>query len=162
MLSSFLASRRHVAIGAIVVALAGVPATLRALDGERSLVRSTLAAYRDTLDLTQRRFRAGEVTELDVARAATEVAATESEALALDRRRAELEHALAVLVGETSSSFDVAVAAWTTALPLIPFEVPSTVLRRRPDVSAAQVRSGQYLATVGLVRALGGGWDAST
>ena len=73
---------------------------LRALDTERALVRSTVSAYRDTLSLTERRFRAGDVAELDVSRARTEVAATESDALALDRRRAELEHALAVLIGE--------------------------------------------------------------
>ena len=68
---------------------------LRALDAERALVRDTVPAYRDTLRLTERRYAAGDVAELDVARVRTEVAATESEALALDRRRAELEHALA-------------------------------------------------------------------
>src|SRR5207247_215547 len=110
----------------------------RALDTERALVRSTVGAYRDTLSLTERRFRAGDVAELDVARARTEVAATESDALALDRRRAELEHALAVLIGEVSSSFTLGAADWNTALPVIPAGVPSTVLSRRPDVSAAQ------------------------
>src|SRR5205814_1244324 len=100
--------------------------------------RSTVGAYRDTLSLTERRFRAGDVAELDVARARTEVAATESDALALDRRRAELEHALAVLIGEVSSSFTLGAADWNTALPVIPAGVPSTVLSRRPDVSAAQ------------------------
>src|SRR5439155_1336626 len=111
---------------------------LRALDAERALVRSTVGAYRDTLSLTERRFRAGDVAELDVARARTEVAATESDALALDRRRAELEHALAVLIGEVSSSFTLGAADWNTALPVIPAGVPGRVLSRRPDVSAAQ------------------------
>jgi multidrug efflux system outer membrane protein len=111
---------------------------LRALDVERALVRGTVVAYRGTLDLTERRFRAGDVAELDVARARTEVAATESDALALDRRRAELEHALAVLVGEPASSFAVPVDEWSTALPAIPAGVPSTLLTRRPDISAAQ------------------------
>jgi multidrug efflux system outer membrane protein len=111
---------------------------LRALDVERALVRGTVVAYRGTLDLTERRYRAGDVAELDVTRAKTEVAATESDASALDRRRAELEHALAVLVGEASSEFALPVAEWKTALPVIPAGVPSTVLARRPDVSAAQ------------------------
>ena len=93
---------------------------LRALDAERSLVRSTVGAYRETLTLTERRWRAGDVAELDVARASTEVAATESDALALDRQRAELEHALAVLVGEVVSSFSLPVAEWNSALPVIP------------------------------------------
>jgi len=126
---------------------------LRAVDTERALVRSTVVAYRETLALTERRWRAGDVAELDVARARTEVAATESEALALDRRRAELEHALAVLVGEVASSFTVAPGAWSTALPTIPAGVPSTVLVRRPDVSAAQNSLLAAQTRVGVAKA---------
>jgi multidrug efflux system outer membrane protein len=111
---------------------------IRATDAERALVRGTVVTYLEALKLTERRFRAGDVAELDVSRARTEVAATESEALALDRRRAELEHALAVLVGEAASTFQVREETWKTALPIIPAGVPGTVLTRRPDVSAAQ------------------------
>ena len=126
---------------------------LRALDAERALVRSTVAAYRETLSLTERRYRAGDVAELDVARARTEVAATESDALALDRRRAELEHALAVLVGEPASNFALADREWTTALPAIPAGVPSIVLTRRPDVSAAQSSLIAAQTRVGVAKA---------
>lgn len=111
---------------------------MRALDAEIALVRGTVAAYRATLELTERRWRAGDVAELDVARATVEVAETESEALTLTRRRTELEHALAVLVGETPSEFDLSTGDWSTALPIIPAGIPGTVLARRPDVSAAQ------------------------
>ncbi len=126
---------------------------LRALDSERALVRSTLGAYRETLSLTERRWRAGDVAELDVARASTEVAATESEALALDRRRAELEHALAVLVGEVPSNFSIESAEWRSELPAIPAGVPSTVLTRRPDVSAAQNSMLAAQSRVGVAKA---------
>jgi len=110
---------------------------LRALDEERSLVRKTVETYRNTLDLTERRLRAGDVAQLDVARVSTQVATTEAEAFALDRQRATLEHALALLVGAAASSFEISPADWTTTLPVIPANVPSTVLARRPDVSAA-------------------------
>jgi multidrug efflux system outer membrane protein len=126
---------------------------LRALDAERELVRNTVNAYRATLALTERRWRAGDVAELDVARATTEVAFTESEALALDRRRTELEHALAVLLGETPSSFSVRPDEWRTELPLVPPGVPSTVLTRRPDVSAAQNTMLAAQARVGAAKA---------
>jgi multidrug efflux system outer membrane protein len=126
---------------------------LRAIDVERALVRSTVGAYRDTLSLTERRFRAGDVAELDVTRARTEVAATESDALALDQRRAQIEHALAVLVGEVASDFQVNVAEWKTALPIIPAGVPSTVLTRRPDVSAAQSSLAAAQQRVGVAKA---------
>jgi outer membrane protein, multidrug efflux system len=126
---------------------------LRAIDTERSIVIETLSAYRGTLLLTERRWRAGDVAELDVARAATEVAATESEALALDRRRAELEHALALLLGEAPANFSLAATEWNSALPVIPAGVPSTVLTRRPDVSAAQNSVMAAQARVGAARA---------
>jgi multidrug efflux system outer membrane protein len=125
---------------------------LRALDEERILVRNTLLAYRDTLSLTERRYRAGDVAELDVARAATEVAATESELLALDRRRTEFENALAVLVGAIASDFELPVTEWKTALPVIPAGVPSTVLTRRPDVAAAQETMLAAQARVGVAK----------
>jgi multidrug efflux system outer membrane protein len=112
-----------------------------------------VGAYRETLALTERRWRAGDVAELDVARASTEVAATESDALALDRQRAGLEHALAVLVGEIVSSFSLPVAEWSSALPVIPAGVPSTLLTRRPDVSAAQQTMLAAQARVGVAKA---------
>lgn len=126
---------------------------LRALDTERVLVRDTLQAYRNTLRLTEVRFREGDAAELDVARVRSEVATTESDALALDRRRAELEHAVAVLVGEVASSFQIAPVEWVTALPVIPAGVPSTVLVRRPDVAAAQNTLQAAQARAGVARA---------
>ena len=111
---------------------------LRALDDERALVRETVGAYRDTLKLTESRYSAGDVAELDVARVRAEVASTESQAFALDRSRAELEHALAVLLGEAPSNFSLPEAQWAGALPVVPPGVPSRVLARRPDVAAAQ------------------------
>lgn len=126
---------------------------LRAIDAERALVRDTVEAYRDTLRLTQSRERAGDVAELDVVRVETEVASNESDAMTLDRRRAELEHALAVLVGDLASDFDVGSAEWSTALPTIPPGVPATVLTRRPDISAAQQSVLAAQARVGVAQA---------
>jgi outer membrane protein, multidrug efflux system len=126
---------------------------LRALDAERALVQSTLVTYRETLALTERRWRAGDVAELDVARASTEVSSTESEVLALGRRRAQLENALAVLIGEVPSKFRLTEAEWSTALPQIPAGIPSTVLARRPDVAAAQSTMLAAQSRVGAAKA---------
>ncbi|HEY8358183.1 MAG TPA: efflux transporter outer membrane subunit, partial [Ramlibacter sp.] len=112
-----------------------------------------VAAYADTLRLTQRRHQAGDIAELDVVRVEAEVAATESEALALDRQRAALEHALAVLVGASASQFALNADTWATALPVIPAGVPGTVLARRPDVAAAQASLLAAQARVGVAQA---------
>ncbi|WP_240788517.1 efflux transporter outer membrane subunit [Ramlibacter henchirensis] len=127
--------------------------SLRALDAERALVRETVAAYDGTLRLTQRRHQAGDVAELDVVRVQAELAGTEADALALDRQRAQLEHALAVLVGESASAFSLEPAPWTSALPVIPAGVPGTVLARRPDVAAAQSALLAAQARVGVAQA---------
>ncbi|HXZ47577.1 MAG TPA: efflux transporter outer membrane subunit [Usitatibacter sp.] len=126
---------------------------LRSLDEERRLVRATAETYRGTLELTERRYRAGDVAELDVARATTQVAATEADALALDRRRAQLEHAIAVLVGEGPSTFSIAEAPWSATLPAIPAGLPAEVLARRPDVAAAQATMLAAQARVGVAKA---------
>ncbi len=126
--------------------------TLRALDIERDILRDTLDAYRGTLRLVERRFQAGDVAELDVARVRTELAATESEAFALDARRAALEHAIAVLVGEAASRFAIDASPWQASLPLVPAGVPSTVLARRPDVAAALAQLKASQARVGVAQ----------
>ena len=126
---------------------------LRAVDTERTLVQDTATAYGDTLRLTQRRFEAGDVAELDVIRIQTELAATEAEVFALSRSRAELEHALAVLVGEPASGFALASTNGVRALPVIPAGVPGTVLARRPDVAAAQASLLAAQSRVGVAQA---------
>lgn len=126
---------------------------LRATDAERAIMRDTVAAYQGTLLLSRRRHQAGDIAEIDVARVETELAATQSDAIALDRRRTELEHALAVLLGEAASNFRLDEAEWTTALPRIPAGVPATVLARRPDVAAAQSEILAAQQRVGVARA---------
>lgn len=126
---------------------------LRALDAERTLVQRTVGSYRGTLRLTERRFDAGDIPELDVARARSELAATESEALALDRQRSQVEHALALLVGESATGFGIAAAGWPATLPQVPAGVPSTVLARRPDIAAAQRALQAAQVRVGIAQA---------
>lgn len=126
---------------------------LRALDAERTLVRETVAAYADTLRLTQRRHQAGDVGELDVVRVQSELASNEAEALALDRQRAQLAHALAVLVGDSASEFSLPAADWSPAVPAIPAGVPGTMLARRADVAAAQAQLMAAQARVGIAQA---------
>jgi len=131
---------------------------LRALDEDRAIVADTLGTYRQSLEVTQTRFREGDVAELDVARLQTEVATTEAEGLALDQQRAELAHALATLIGENATGFDVTTQAWTsepwaTAVPVIPAGIPSQVLKQRPDVIAAQDQLDAAALRVGVARA---------
>ena len=126
---------------------------LRSLQTERQLVEQSLTAYRETLHLIERRFRAGDAAELDVARMQTEVSVTEAETLALERQQATLTHALAVLVGDVATGFALASSQGEATLPVIPAGVPATVLARRPDISAAQASVLAAQARVGVAQA---------
>ena len=81
---------------------------LRALDSEISTVTSTVGLRKEQVQLVRSRFENGIGNQIDVARAETELASTEAEAASLAKRRAELENALAILVGENPSTFKCA------------------------------------------------------
>lgn len=136
---------------------------LRATDAELTLLRDTLGLREQNADLTAERYEAGVTSELDVARARTELATTRSEAIALERRRGELEHALAVLVGKVPASFDLPIKGTNGeagdggllagAVPRIPAGLPSHLLERRPDITAAQRSLNAANARIGVARA---------
>ena len=127
---------------------------LRATDAELALLRDTLNLREQNADLTQKRYDAGVTSELDVARAKTELATTRSDAIALERRRGEIEHALAVLVGKVPATFDLPMQALEkSAVPRIPAGLPSHLLERRPDVTAAQHSLAAANARIGVARA---------
>src|SRR5690606_10879124 len=69
---------------------------LRAFDAEKALFRQTVKAYERSLEMTQNRYAAGVAAQLDVASARTQLENARTQMLALDRQRAQLEHALAV------------------------------------------------------------------
>ena len=115
---------------------------LRALDMEAALLDAIGREYRTQLDLATRRAAAGYGSELDLDLLRAEAAVAKADGLALARRRAALEHALAALTGQLASGFAlpaaVSDAAWDTALPAVPPGLPSTLLVRRPDIAAAR------------------------
>lgn len=125
---------------------------LRAADAELDLLRGTLGLREQNVELTQKRYDAGVTSELDLARAQTELETTRSEAIALERRRGELEHALAVLVGEVPANFNLAPQPMRTAVPRVPPGLPSHLLERRPDVAAAERTLAAANARIGVAR----------
>ena len=126
---------------------------LRGLDIERALLQQTLNGYERTLQITTNRYNAGIVARTDVLQAQTQLANARAEMLGLDRQRAQLEHAIAVLVGQPPANFAVApVANWRPAVPDIPISVPSTLLQRRPDIAAAERRVAQANEQIGIAQ----------
>jgi NodT family efflux transporter outer membrane factor (OMF) lipoprotein len=124
---------------------------LRQTDSEIALLTEVAAGYRRSLQITQNRYDAGVAPHSDVLQAQSQLATTEADISDLGRQRAQFEHAIAVLVGETPSSFSIAaVPAWRPVLPAIPAGVPSTLLKRRPDIAAAERRAASASAQIGV------------
>jgi len=126
---------------------------LRELDAQGALQAETIAGYERTLKIAQNRYTAGIVARTDVLQAETQLANAKADLLGLERQRASLEHAIAVLVGKAPASFDLpARPAWTGVVPDVPLDVPSTLLLRRPDIAAAERRAAQANEQIGIAQ----------
>lgn len=128
--------------------------SLRQQDAQKALLASTLAGYARALEITQNRYAAGIAAKTDVLQAQTQLANAKADEAGLQRTRAQLEHAIAVLVGQAPGNFALAaVPDWKAAVPDVPVGVPSTLLQRRPDIAAAERRMASANEQIGVAKA---------
>jgi NodT family efflux transporter outer membrane factor (OMF) lipoprotein len=125
---------------------------LRGLDLQAQLLRSSLDAYTQTLQLTQALRKGGLVTEIDVQEAEAQLESTRAQLIDLGEQRAQYEHAIAVLIGQPATGFHIAERPLTGNPPTIPTGVPSELLERRPDVAAAERRVAAANALIGVAK----------
>ena len=121
---------------------------LRVLDDQQRLLDATVAAYARSLKLTQNQYNAGIVPKSDVSQALTQLKSTQAQAIDLHWQRAQLEHAIAVLVGVPPSELSIAVREQLPVLPEIPVGgavatagTPSGCRCRRARVMAANAEN---------------------
>jgi NodT family efflux transporter outer membrane factor (OMF) lipoprotein len=126
---------------------------LRGLDTQTDLLQQTVVAFQSALDIATQRFAAGVASDSDVAFAQTQLQTTRSQLIDLGVMRAQLEHAIATLIGESASTFALPANATQLAPPDVPAGVPSQLLERRPDVAAAERLVAASNADVGSATA---------
>ena len=126
---------------------------LRAIDTQKKLVDDAIAAYARALDMVQQRYRNGAADASELAQARTQLETTQAQGTDLGVQRAQLQHAIATLIGEPASTFSLAPAPTPPSLPTIPAGVPSQLLERRPDIAAAERRVAAANAQIGQARA---------
>ena len=128
---------------------------IRATDAELATLRQAADLRAQSVKVNQSRFDHGDIGEFDLVRAKGELAAARAEEIGLQRQRVQLEHALAVLLGKPAAMFSAGVNPLpeTAQLPSIPAGLPSKLLERRPDVSAAQRAMVASNARIGVARA---------
>ncbi len=126
---------------------------LRALDAQRKLLDETVAAYGRSLDLTRKRKGWGVSSQGDVAQAETQLESTRAQAIDVGVQRAQLEHAIAVLIGRPVGDFTLAAVPLDATPPPIPMGIPSELLERRPDVASAERNAAAANAQIGVATA---------
>ena len=125
---------------------------IRGIDLQAQLLRDTLDAYTQSLQLTEDRLQGGLSSETDVEEAKAQLEQTRAQLIELGVQRAQYEHAIAVLAGEPATGFHIAERPLAGDPPSIPTGVPSELLERRPDVAAAERRVASANALIGVAK----------
>jgi NodT family efflux transporter outer membrane factor (OMF) lipoprotein len=127
---------------------------LRGADWQRKLLSDTEVAYARTLTITDNRYKAGTAARTDVLQAQTQMYSAQDQEQAEVLQRAQLENAIAALIGKPASGFTVPpLDTWDIPVPEIPAGVPSELLQRRPDIVVAERQMAAANAIIGVQEA---------
>ena len=126
---------------------------IRSIDLNRRVVAETIELRKKNLTLVESLHRGGADSAVDVAQAETELSSAQADLVGLELRRAQLENALAVLCGQTSSSFSLAETTRLYQPPAIPIGLPADLLERRPDVAQAERSMAAASEGIGIAKA---------
>lgn len=123
---------------------------LRIADELKRLLDATVVAFARSLQIAQNRYNAGTAARSDVAQAQTQLETTRAQAIAVGVTRAQLEHAIAVLIGKAPAEFTMQPVVLDVQVPAVPPGMPSQLLERRPDIAAAERRVAAANAQIGV------------
>ena len=126
---------------------------LRVMDEQQRLFDQTVAAYARSLRLTDNQYQAGIVPKSDVSQARAQLKSTQAQAIDLRWQRAQMEHAIAVLIGVPPSELNIAEVRDIPRLPDVPLALPSQLLERRPDIASAERQVMAANAQIGVAEA---------
>jgi len=125
---------------------------LRTAERQFAVVEKAQAAYERALTLTRYRYEAGVVSAADVAQAESQWQCTVAQRIDVETSRQQLAHSLAVLLGQPPSALQLATSQALPVLPALPTVLPASLLQRRPDVRAAEMRVMAAQAQLGVAQ----------
>jgi NodT family efflux transporter outer membrane factor (OMF) lipoprotein len=126
---------------------------IRGQDQLQQIYNDTVEADQKALELTRALYETGVDDQISVVEAETTLQSVEAGATNVGIARAQYEHAIAVLIGKSPSTFSIPVKPMTVAPPPIPIGVPSQLLERRPDIAAAERTMAGANAAIGIAYA---------
>jgi NodT family efflux transporter outer membrane factor (OMF) lipoprotein len=149
---------------AVLVSLVADVATnyvlVRGTEEQLVYARANVQLQKDTLDLTEKRFKAGAVSELDVTTARATLANTQALIPLYEDSLRQTKLALCVLLGRTPSDLEDELRVPAGAARRVPDApariaagIPADLLRRRPDVRTAERLAAAQSARIGIATA---------
>jgi NodT family efflux transporter outer membrane factor (OMF) lipoprotein len=123
---------------------------LRVADELARLLEASVKAYAQALQITKNQYAGGTTDQSAVAQAQAQLDGTRAELIAVGVTRGQLEHAIAVLIGKPPAELTIAPVETVLPVPLIPAELPSALLERRPDVATAERDMASANAQIGV------------
>lgn len=146
---------RNAAQSSLIAEVATAWLTMAADQERLRLARDTEAAFRQTVELTEARFKAGITSELEVHQARTSHEQARSDMAVLTTQVAQDQNALNLLAGMTLGAdlLPATLSDSSVTIDRLPGELPSTVLLHRPDIAAAEHQLIAANANIGAARA---------
>jgi len=126
---------------------------LRMHDTELRLMRDSVASYEKSLQVNRNQYAAGVASRANVVQAEAQLNSTRTQTLEVELTRAQLEHAIAVLIGKPPAEFGVSAKTWNPVIPGVAPTQPSELLLRRPDIAAAERMMAAANAQIGVAQA---------
>jgi NodT family efflux transporter outer membrane factor (OMF) lipoprotein len=127
---------------------------LLAADALEDLLTRLAKTFQHTLQITENQYKAGTKSRADVATARGQYLNVQAQAIDVIYKRAQFEHAIAMLMGKTPADVAVPHTPLGFRIPAIPPGLPSELLERRPDIAAAERTMQQANALIGVNIAL--------
>lgn len=126
---------------------------LRSTDLERQLLRQIINAYEQALQITRNRYEQGVAAYADVVAAEAQLENARVNSISIETTRSAYENAIAVLIGQTASTFSLAEKVdYLPELITVPVGIPSQLLRARPDIAAAERNVAAANAQIGVAQ----------
>lgn len=123
---------------------------LRIMDQKIARYQQSVDAYQRYLNVITNQYQAGTASRATLAQAQLQLENASASAQDYQWQRAQMEHAIALLVGKAPADFSLAAAPLTATLPAIPAALPGELLQRRPDIAYAERNMAAANAAVGV------------
>ena len=129
---------------------------VRSADAQLQLLRDTVKAYTDAVNLTKDRFEGGASPLSDLTQARTQLDSARVIETDISVTRAQYEHAIAILIGVPPAQFSLPPTPLNLkppTMPDIPGTLPSELLERRPDIAASERQMAAANEQIGIAQA---------